>query len=96
MRKLLVLFTALGLSACSVSTDSKTQMVQSYCLSAAAALEVATANINHIPKEQLIQIQTVNTTIVKPVCAQQQQPEWDTLVLGRIEQAVQIIAGASK
>ena len=90
--KLLAVAAAFVLAACS-QTSQNAKVVQGTCLAAAIALEQVTDNIENVSTEHIVRIQTVNDTIIHPICAQQEQPQWEELVLGRLDQAIKVIAG---
>ena len=91
--KLLAVAAAFVLAACT-QTSQNAQLVQGTCLAAAMALETAADNVERLSTEHIVRIQTVNDTIVHPICAQQEQPQWEELVLGRLDQAIKVISGA--
>lgn len=96
MRKLKViaaLALSVGLTACA-QTSQNAKLVQGTCLAATMALESAASNIERLSTDHIVRIQTVNDTIVHPICAQQEQPQWEELVVGRLDQAIKVISGA--
>lgn len=73
--------------------DSKEKQIQSFCLSAVILNKTIAKSADTLSLERLIQVKTVNDTIIYPICASEKQPEWEDLMIGRLEQAIGILKG---
>lgn len=76
--------------------DTREKQIQSFCLSAAILNKTITKQADNLSLERLVQVKTVNDTIIYPICASQTQPEWEELMIGRLEQAIEVLKGEGK
>lgn len=76
--------------------DTREKQIQSFCLSASILNKTIVKEADKLSLERLVQVKTVNDTIIYPICASETQPEWEELMIGRLEQAIGVLKGEDK
>lgn len=95
VRLMAAALVGLSLAACN-ALDTGAKKIQASCVAATEAYRALTPQVPKLSTDRLVQVKTVKDMIIDPICGAEGQPEYSDLLIGRLQDATQILINADQ